>query len=72
VVHDVRAGLERPLEHRVANVLSTISNAPAFCAISSGTKVGEPHQGFVGVSTMIARVLDVIASAMRCGSRQST
>ena len=57
----------------VANVLSTMSSAPAWWAISAAAPRSMSRiSGFVGVSTMIARVADVTASAMRWGSRQST
>ncbi len=56
-----------------ANVLSTISNALALWAIwPTAARSVSRISGFVGVSTTMARVVGVMASATRCGSRVST
>ena len=56
-----------------ANVLSTISSAPARLAIAlAAARSVSRMSGFVGVSTSSAFVVGVMASAIRCGSRVST
>ncbi len=57
----------------VANVLSTMSSAPAWCAASAAAVRSVIHMsGFVGVSTSTATVRGVHASAIRWASRVST
>ena len=56
-----------------AKVLSTMSRAPALRATAEAAwRSVSRIRGFVGVSTTMARVAGVIASATRCGSRVST